>query len=117
MNKINPNMGEGALINPFTHFENGQCPKCSGPIVVVQSEMSSSLLSENGLPINYKLENFRISGYCTNCNRPFPIVKNGMEFEVVTDLDFKLKLDRAMGREPKDNDVDIEYIEDNPFGK
>lgn len=114
MAKINPNIAEGQIIKPFTHFDKGQCPKCSGSIVILESEISSMVLNDGGLPIDYTVERYMAKGVCTTCNRTWPVLKHGMEFEVVSNPVLKNKLDRIFGVSYEE---DIEPDSDNPFKK
>ena len=115
MNKINPKMAEDSIIKPFIHFNKGQCPRCSGPIVVLESEISSMIISEHGLHISYDTEMYKIKCYCSACNRVWPILKHGMEFEVVSNLKMKQAFDRVFNRSYEEEEV--EPAEYNPFGK
>lgn len=114
MAKINPNIARGQIIQPFTHFDKGQCPKCSGSIVILESEISSMVLNDGGLPIDYNVERYIAKGVCSNCNRTWPVIKHGMEFEVVSNPAFKEKLDRIFGVSYEEDD---EPASDNPFRK
>ena len=91
--KINPKMAETAVVQPFIHFDKGQCPKCGNNCVVIEDEISSTILADNGLPVTYDVEHYKCMAFCPTCNRPFQVVKHGMEFEVVTDAKLKTRLD------------------------
>ena len=117
MPKINPMISEGSVIKPFIHFENGQCPKCSGNCFVLESEIASSGLSDQGYPITYDVEHYRVYAYCPQCNRQFPVIKEGMEFKVITDEALFKKLERIFERAKNDEDYREGYELDNPFVK
>lgn len=113
MNKSNYKIAEGQLERPFIVRENGQCPYCGSTIIVLQSEITSTVLSKEGSPIAHNVEYSRMYGYCEACNTKMPVVKDGYNFTAVIDLDFKLLIDKIFGK--KHEDVVIP-AEENPFG-
>ena len=112
----NPKMAEDACIKPFIHYSDGQCPACSGACYILENEIGSSLLSDNGLPVTYDVEFYSVRAYCVQCNRTFPVIKKGMQFEVVTDEDLFKRLNKVL-RGITSYDEDDSVAEDNPFAK
>lgn len=99
------------LINPIIKLGYGQCRVCTGPIRILESEITDFTVNSKGDPIQATNEALRIVGYCVKCNSTVPMMRSGMSF--VPDA----KVLRVLGTTPfevKKNNINLK---DNPFCK
>ena len=97
MAKLNPEIAGDTLINPFIHFDKGVCPKCNGRVFVLEKETSAFALSPKGEPISHKTLYAVQTAYCPKCTMWFGVVKNGMNFEVVSDIEIRESMNSCLG--------------------
>lgn len=67
-------MIEHDLIDPIIFFKPGQCPYCSGILMVVDSEISCMLLGSDGMPIKEETR-IRCIGTCQSCGKSLPMMR------------------------------------------
>lgn len=72
-------MIEHDLIDPIIFFKPGQCPYCSGVLMVVDSEISCLLLGSDGMPIREETM-IRCEGTCQSCGKIFPMMRDGFGY-------------------------------------
>lgn len=101
-------MNEEGLISPITFFKPGQCPYCSGVLMVVDSETTCMILGDDGMPIKEDTM-IRCEGVCQGCGEHFQMMRHGFGYRVES-RSFKLfsKFDRQKKLQHTD-------VKDNPF--
>lgn len=62
------------LVEPMIFFGEGECVKCSGPIAVVDSEITMMELNKSGIPINDETI-MRCEGVCLNCGTRYEMMR------------------------------------------
>lgn len=101
---------EEPLIQPVIFFKPGQCPRCSGMLMVLDNETSCMLLDEEGYPIREDTK-ITIKGVCQSCGSVFPMMRYGMGYRHESESFLLFERFRLMNERKRD----INNLTSNPF--
>lgn len=105
-------MNDHDLIDPIVFFKPGQCPYCSGILMVVDSEISCMLLGSDGMPVKEDVQ-IRCEGVCQSCGKTFPMIRHGFGYREYTPS-FEIIREYDLLQERK---LQHTKVEGNPFVK
>lgn len=78
-------MDTSDMIQPLRHFKKGQCIKCLAPLFILESEISTTILGQNGMPSLTSLDKYEVHGFCPNCGMIYEVEKDCMVYDIVLD--------------------------------
>lgn len=63
------------LIQPMDFHGPGDCPKCYGPLTVIDSELTMMSLNTDGIPLDEETTIIRCEGVCPQCGTRLPMMR------------------------------------------
>lgn len=102
----------------FIKVNRGSCPYCGGIVRMIESEMTESVLKENGDIMCSANLSYSCIGYCTSCDKPVYIDPTGMGYVTLPYTDTAIDLHDSIKRVLGDNQgvlrTDIPITLDTP---
>ena len=77
----------------FIKVNRGSCPYCGGIVRMIESEMTESVLKENGDIMCSANLSYSCIGYCTSCDKPVYIDPTGMGYVTLPYTDTAIDFD------------------------
>lgn len=68
------------LIHVMEFNGYGVCPRCGNNMLLVEAEMSYSIVNNNSIPISNSQEYYRCELICKQCQLSFPMRRIGMTY-------------------------------------